>query len=230
MRYDACLGRRRPCAKSPVTEVGVMFNPRLLAGLTATVAIALVVAAWEWRRNAVAPTIVGPLVHFGSFECTPFKMTGGGRIDFPPGTADKNPPASHTYETFGAHVIASGQTDANGTCLADKGELEWVDHRPEMEINGHPLNLHATAITFAEVATDTDCRDGAAHWGGILRVQNTKQDGLDFEVWDCDNGEPGAGHDGFAISVPAIGYEVKCPDPRSEERRVGKECRSGWWP
>jgi len=100
-----------------------MSNPRLLAGLTATVAIALVVASCEARRNAVAPTIGGPLFHYGSFECTPFKMTGGGRIDYPPGTAEKNPPASHTYETFGAHVIASGQTDANGTCLADKGEL-----------------------------------------------------------------------------------------------------------
>ena len=32
-------------------------------------------------------------------------------------------------------------------------------------------------------------------------------------MWDCDNGEPGAGHDGFAIRVDAIGYEVMCPDP-----------------
>ena len=190
-----------------------MSNPRLLAGLTATAAIALIVGSCEPHRSAVAPTVGAPRFHFGAFVCTPFKMTGGGRIDFPPGTADKNPPASHIFETFGAHVIASGQTDANGTCLADKGALEWIDHRPDMAVNGHPLNLHATSVTFAEVATDTDCRDGAAHWGGKLRVQNTGQQDLDFEVWDCDNGEPGAGHDGFAISVPAIGYEVKCPDP-----------------
>ncbi len=141
-----------------------MSNPRLLAGLTATAAIALVVGSCEANRNALAPKVGGPRFHFGAFECIPFKMTGGGRIDFPPGTADKNPPASHIFETFGAHV-------------------------------------------------DTDCRDGAAHWGGKLRVQNTGQEDLDFEVWDCDNGEPGAGHDGFAISVPEIGYEVKCPDP-----------------
>ena len=44
-------------------------------------------------------------------------------------------------------------------------------------------------------------------------MQNTGQQDLDFEVWDCDNGEPGVGHDGFAIRVPAIGYEVMCPDP-----------------
>ena len=198
-----------------------MSNPRLLAGLTATAvtaAIALIVGSCEPHRSAVAPTVGAPRFHFGAFVCTPFKMTGGGRIDFPPGTADKNPPASHIFETFGAHVIASGQTDATGTCLADKGALEWIDHRPGMELNGHPLNLHATSVTFAEHPTDTDCTDGAAHWGGKLRVQNTGQEDLDFEVFDCDNGEPGVGHDGFAIRVlePIDGlgdYEVTCPDP-----------------
>jgi len=190
-----------------------MSNLRSLAALTATVAAVVLASSCETPRNAVAPSMGRPLAHYGSFECTPLKMTGGGRIDFPPGTADKNPPASHEYETFGAHVIASGQVDENGTCLADKGALEWVDHRPEMEIDGHPLNLHATAVTFAEKAIDTDCSDGAVHWGGKLRVQNTGQEDLDFEVWDCDNGEPGAGHDGFAIRVDAIGYEVMCPDP-----------------
>ena len=190
-----------------------MSNLKTLAGLTATVAVVLIGWSCDARRNAVAPTVGRPLFHFHVFECSPLKITGGGRIDYPPRTAEKNPPASHIYETFGAHVIASGRVDANGICLADKGELEWVDHRPEMEINGHPLNLHATSVTFAELATDTDCSDGAAHWGGKLRVQNTGQEDLDFEVWDCDNGEPGVGHDGFGIAVPAIGYEVMCPDP-----------------
>jgi hypothetical protein len=196
-----------------------MFSLRLLAVPTASVAVALIGWSCEPRHNAVMPTIEA---HFGSFECTPFKMTGGGRIDYPPGTAEKNPPASHIYETFGAHVIASGRTDGNGTCLADKGELEWVDHRPDMQLNGHPLNLHATAVTFAEVATDTDCKDGAAEWGGKLRVQNTGQENLDFVVFDCDNGEPGAGNDGFAIRVlePIDGlgdYEVTCPDAALSE-------------
>ncbi len=190
-----------------------MFRLRTLAMLAAPVGIALVAWSCDRQPNAVAPKIGAPQAHFFVFACTPFKMTGGGRIDFPPGTADKNPPASHEYETFGAHVMSSGVVDANGVCLADKGALEWIDHRPEMEINGHPLNLHATAVTFAEVATDTDCKDGAAHWGGKLRVQNTGQSDLDFEVFDCDNGEPGAGHDGFAIRVPGIGYDVECPDP-----------------
>jgi len=196
-----------------------MSKLRALAGVTATVAIALVGWSCEAHRTALAPSTGGPLFHFFVFQCSPLKMTGGGRIDYPPGTAEKNPPASHQYETFGAHVMASGQPDPSGTtCLADKGELEWIDHRPEMEINGHPLNLHATAVTFAELAVDTDCSDGAVHWGGTLRVQNTGQENLQFEVWDCDNGEPGNGHDGFAIRViqPIDGlgdYAVMCPDP-----------------
>jgi len=184
-----------------------------LAGVSATALIALVGWSCEANRTALAPSTGGPLFHFFVFQCQPLKMTGGGRIDYPPGTADQNPPASHEYETFGAHVMASGRFDENGVCVADKGELEWVDHRPEMEVNGHPLNLHATSVTFAELAVDTDCSDGAVHWGGKLRVQNTGQENLDFEVWDCDNGEPGNGHDGFAIRVPEIGYEVMCPDP-----------------
>jgi hypothetical protein len=109
-------------------------------------------------------------------------------------------------------VIASGDQDANGTCLADKGSLEWVDHRPEWNINGSPLNLHSIQITFAERATDTDCSDGAAHWGGVLEIKNTGEQSQ-FEVWDCDNGEPGAGHDGFAIRLWDYPYEVMCPDP-----------------
>ena len=189
-----------------------MLTIRTLAALSATGAIALLGWSCDTRPDAVAPSIGTPLAHFNEFECTPFKMTGGGRIDYPPGSPEKNPPASHQYETFGAHVIASGQMDANGTCLAEKGALQWVDHRPEMRINGSPLNLHATAVTFAERATDVAefCVDGAAHWGGKLRVRNTGQEDLDFEVWDCDNGEPGVGHDGFAINVPAIGYSVMC--------------------
>lgn len=195
-----------------------MSKIRSLAVVTATAAAVLIGWSCEANRTALAPPTGRPLFHYNVFECVPLKITGGGRIDYPPGSAEKNPPASHEFETFGAHVMSSGQTNPDGTCAADKGALEWVDHRPEMRLNGSPLNLHATSITFAELATDTDCSDGAAHWGGRLRVQNTGQEELQFEVWDCDNGEPGAGHDGFAIRVgdpiDGIGlYEVMCFDP-----------------
>lgn len=189
-----------------------MFNLRSLAALAAPVAVALLAASCETRRDAAAPTVDRPLAHFGDVQCVPFKMTGGGRIDFPPGTADKNPPASHIYETFGAHVM-----DQNGDCAAERGSLQWIDHRPEFRIGGHPLNLHSIEITFAEAffPPETDCADGGAHWGGTLRVRNTGET-ADFEVFDCDNGEPGRGNDGFAIrAFPVNGtlYEVVCANP-----------------
>ena len=197
-----------------------MTNLRLLAGFAATVAVSLVGWSCETQRQALAPTIGGPRFHFLQFECSPVKMTGGGRIDYPPGTADKNDPATHIYETFGAHVMGSGVFDEeSGHCPADKGSLEWVDHRPGMELDGHPLNLHSTSITFADIAVDAPhCVDGAVHWGGKLRVKNNGQEDLDFEVWDCDAGEPGVGQDGFAIRVTqdidGIGhYEVTCDPP-----------------
>ena len=200
-----------------------MTNLRLLAGFAAVAAVSLVGWSCETNRQALAPTLGVPRFHFNEFQCQPLKMTGGGRIDYPPGTADKNDPATHEYETFGAHVITSGQfEEASGHCLADKGSLEWVDHRPEMRLNGSPLNLHATSITFADLAVDAPhCTDGAVHWGGTLRVQNTGQEDLQFEVWDCDAGEPGVGQDGFAIRViqeiDGIGdYAVMC-DPSPAE-------------
>jgi len=83
-----------------------MSNLRSLAGPMAIVAIAVVAWSCETHRTALGPRTGGPLFHFTAFQCAPLKITGGGRIDYPPGGPDKNPPASHTYETFGAHVIA----------------------------------------------------------------------------------------------------------------------------
>jgi len=141
--------------------------------------------------------------------CPAVKMTGGGRIDFPPGTAQKNPPRTHMYQTFGAHVISNGP-DLSSNCQI-KGQLEWVDHRDGQRLNGRPLNLHSIEITFAEDVSSIhpDCRDGAVHWGGRLVRKN---DGMQssFEVFDCDDGEPGVGHDGFGINAPDIGYSVVC--------------------
>lgn len=187
-----------------------MLKGKDVALLSGVAVVTLIAWSCDRQPSAVAPEIGPPLAHFFEFECIPFKMTGGGRIDFPPGTEEKNAPASHIYETFGAHVM-----DRDGDCGADQGVLQWIDHRPEFRIGGHPLNLHSIEITFAKVATDTDCEDGAAHWGGTLRVRNTGET-AEFEVFDCDNGEPGIGHDGFAIRAEPVDgklYEVVCPDP-----------------
>jgi hypothetical protein len=189
-----------------------MFNLRSLAGPAATVAIVLVAWSCDTQPEPLGPTIGRPQFHFGAPLCIPFKITGGGRIDYPPGTAEKNPPASQQFQTFGAHVIGSGEEDENGVCLAEKGSLQWVDH--SIRVNGRPLNLHSIEITFAEAfsAPETTCPDGGAHWGGTLLVKNTGET-AEFEVWDCDSGEPGAGRDGFAIRAEPVNnteYVVMC--------------------
>jgi hypothetical protein len=195
-----------------------MFNLRSLAGAAATVAIVLVAWSCDTQREPLGPTIGPPSFHFQApLFCISFKMTGGGRIDYPPGTGEKNPPPSHDFQTFGAHVIASAK-EVNGECLLEvKGSLQWVDH--SIRINGRPLNLHSTEITFAETfdPEETACLDGSARWGGTLVVRNTG-DEVPFTVFDCDNGEPGAGNDGFGISTTIrvngvlVPYAVLCPD------------------
>ncbi len=189
-------------------------NLRLLFG-----AAAAAMLAWACERpESPVSNSSKPLFWFGE-QCPAAKMTGGGRIDAPYGGPDKNPPESHLYETFGAHVISNGLQ--NGVC-AVKGQLEWVDHREAMRINGSPLNLHSEQITFVEqLLTGSDCKDGALHWGGRLVVRNTGEE-YDFEVFDCDNGEPGARNDGFNIALSngsgegsLNGYTMACPDPPS---------------
>ena len=174
------------------------------------VAAALLTWGCDRPESPASPRgVTKPSFGMETMGCPAVKMTGGGRIDFPPGTAQKNPPASHMYQTFGAHVISS--PDQMGNCVR-KGSLEWVDHsqRP----NGRPLNLHSIEITFADNVSSIrpDCRDGAVHWGGRLVRKN---DGMQssFEVFDCDDGEPGVGHDGFGIRAPEIGYDVTCTGP-----------------
>lgn len=186
-----------------------------------TLALGLVAAAFLAAacRDAVTPEEIGP-PSFGPPPqppkkppaCPALKMTGGGRIDFPPGGPDKNDPASHEYETFGAHVI---QGDENGNCQR-KGSLQWVDHRLGQKIGTRPLNLHSVTIDFAVDISDEPpwdrCDDGAVRWGGTLRVKNTDEV-HEFIVEDCDNGEPGAKHDAFELNVPGLGpdgYFVRC--------------------
>src|SRR5437773_10452064 len=91
---------------------------RSLAGVTAIGAIALIAASCEANRQALAPTIGAPRFHFFVFQCQPLKMAGGGRIYFPPRTAGKHPPPTHEHATFGARVMSSRQTDAEGACVA----------------------------------------------------------------------------------------------------------------
>jgi len=181
----------------------------LWPGLFATAA--LVATACDRPAGLVDSHVDKPLYWFGQV-CPVAKMTGGGRIDAPPGGPEMNDPASHQYQTFGAHVI-SGGLDESGNC-AVKGQLEWVDH--SLRVGGQPLNLHSETITFVEELLEVDeCKDGALHWGGRLVEKNTGEE-YDFEVFDCDTGEPGAKHDGFNIALSGPGesqdgYTLDCP-------------------
>src|SRR2546425_1862823 len=123
----------------------------VVLGLFAVAVVAALVAAA--CRDSTTPVAVSPnrppfwqAACNASGECPPpcpsLKMTGGGRIDAPPGGPNKNPPSSHQFQTFGAHVIQG--LDQSGNCVI-KGSLEWVDH--SIRINGRPLNLHSIAIS-----------------------------------------------------------------------------------
>src|SRR3989442_4370386 len=185
-------------------------NLELLCG-----AVAANMLAWACDRpESTVSQANKPLFWFGE-QCPAAKMTGGGRIDALFGGPDKNPPASHQYQTFGAHVISDGFA-SDGSC-AVKGSLEWVDH--SLRVNGSPLNLHSEQITFVEQLLADDCKDRALHWGGRLVEKNTGEE-YDFEVFDCDNGEPGAKNDGFNIVLSGPGeaqdgYTLQCPEPPS---------------
>src|SRR5947209_10484128 len=108
-------------------EANLMRKLRDITLLSALGAVALVALSCDRPATPVSPKASGPLFHAGGVPCPVAKMTGGGRIDFPPGEPTKNAPASHDYQTFGAHVISDG-FDASGNCIV-KGSLEWVDHR-----------------------------------------------------------------------------------------------------
>jgi hypothetical protein len=193
-----------------------MSTLRNLGPLFGAVAAMLLAWACERPERAVDTRAAKPRFWFGA-QCPAAKMTGGGRIDAPLGGPEKNPPASHQFQTFGAHVISDGLAP-DGTCPL-KGQLQWVDHRDEMRVNGRPLNLHSEQITFVEELLEDTCKDGALHWGGRLVEKNTGEE-YDFEVFDCDNGEPGAEQDGFNIALAGPGesldgYTLNCPSPPS---------------
>src|SRR5437763_15170682 len=63
--------------------------------------------------------------------------------------------------------------------------------------------------------------------------QKAASGGIQGDVLATDNNTVGMGDAGIKSAIQ--GYNVPNPDEavpsfRSEERRVGKECRSRWWP
>ena len=105
-------------------------------------------------------------------------MTGGGKL----GTG-------RDIATFGFNA---GSRGAGGL----HGQLQYIDHATG-------LKVHSLSIDSFGLITEAPC----ATFSGSARVNDA--DGYSFTVnRACDNGEPGAGHDTFDISVsrPGVSY------------------------
>ncbi len=105
-------------------------------------------------------------------------MTGGGKL----GTG-------RDIATFGFNA---GSREGGGL----HGQLQYTDH-------ARSLNVHSLSIDSFGLITGTAC----VSFSGSARVNNVE--GYSFTVNQaCDNGEPGVGHDTFAISVsgPGVSY------------------------
>lgn len=108
------------------------------------------------------------------------RMTGGGRVDYPPGSAQKNQGPEKRYQTWGLTLNPDGTS-----------QLQFVDHREgnRPQCGGRPCNFHS--VTFESfTATDNSCVEGGLQARGTLREKNTDTP-WQFRLDVCDNGEPG---------------------------------------
>lgn len=148
-----------------------------------TVAAATVVAGIGCREDSTSPPRDPgqPSFHLGDEK--PIRVTGTGRIDYPPGSAQKNPSSSKLYQEFGLTV---GDKNLDGV---PDGKLVFVDYTPAHRINGAPLTLES--VSWSTYGRTTDgCLDAGIDATGTLKVKNN---GLQyrFHLYACDNGEPG---------------------------------------
>ena len=111
---------------------------------------------------------------------TPAQIVGGGRVDYPPGSAQKNTPQQKRYQTWGVNLHADLS-----------GGFQFVDHRPELrdQCGGRPCAFHSVRID-SYGPTDNSCADGGVQVRGIVREKHTQTD-YEFRLDVCDNGEPG---------------------------------------
>src|SRR5712692_5059480 len=95
------------------------------------------------------------------------------------------------------------------------GHLEYIDH-------GTGLNVHWTSITgyFPVGSTGADPKTGQPTGERLIcgTARTNLYGDVNFVVDTRDMGEPGINDT----------FDIRLRTPRSEERRVGKECRSRW--
>jgi hypothetical protein len=121
-------------------------------------------------------------------------INGGGRVDFPPGGPTKND--KPYYQEFAFHFRIKKDNSVDG-------QLNFTDHRTEMQIGGKPFRVDLVAATsFTPTDPDSQCAQGG---GVVAGTVVTRNDGSQhsFQLKVCDNGEPGknAPWDRFYLSI-----------------------------
>src|SRR2546425_12772035 len=145
-------------------------------------------------------------------------LTGGGFIIRTP----PPPEASGAHGNFGVGGGCKEGGDAHGLW----GHLEYHDHGTGMStLTTLPLNAHWITITdYREVFTSNPDPKTHQPLGARLICGTASTDqaygDVNWVVYAEDKGEPG----------DADFFVIRLTQPRSEERRVGKECRSRWSP
>ena len=74
-----------------------------------------------------------------------------------------------------------------------------------------------------------------AGFSGIGAAINLDKAGLpDYLVLEAGDAVGGTWHwntyPGIAVDIPSFSYQFSFEQSRSEERRVGQQCRTRWWP
>lgn len=187
-----------------------ILRPASLVGFCLVVGLLF----WACQDTATSPVTpdegtqpaFGVGEHDGNGHKKPvLRMTGGGRIDYPPGGPEKNTPENQDFQTFGFNV---GDKDGDGN---PEGEWQHVDHRRDMRRDGSPLNLHSVSWdSFRTI--ESECEggggDGSAEATGTLVVKNDgERYPFRLELHDC--GEPGTKAPRDIYEVEAPGYFVR---------------------
>src|SRR2546425_11792353 len=110
----------------------MLHNHRCWGVVPGLLVVALLAACNQERLSPDRSGLGRPSKKIIGGFCPAAKMTGGGRIDAPPGGPPKNPPDSHLDGTFGAPANTNA-LNPDMTC-APKGPPEWMQTRPSLAI------------------------------------------------------------------------------------------------
>src|SRR6266850_4000908 len=148
--------------------------------------------------------------------------------------------ATVTVETQSADIVASDLSgekrfrSASGEVtlsrLAGGLDVETVSGEIEVE-GGAPLDLTAKSVSGdVRVRVPTIRRLDLGTTSGDIRLDATLAGNGSFAMRSISGDVTIVGRAGFRVEAETITGDLSSDVPRSEERRVGKECRSRWSP